>query len=121
MVVVLLLKLVVYEVNESQVAVVLTLGRATSETSESGASLKWPDPIQRVRHFDARQRVLKGPFEESLTRDGRSLLVGSFLIWRITSAQEFLNQVGDTSAAERHLRDLLRSAQSAEIAQGSLR
>jgi modulator of FtsH protease HflC len=109
---VLLSRLVVYQVKDDEVAVVLTFGRATEDIATPRTGLKWPWPIQQVRRFDHRLRVLRAPLEEVATQDGRAVLVGSFVLWRVGSAQEFLQRVGDPEAASLHLEKALRSRQT---------
>lgn len=112
---VLLARLLVYQVRDDEVAVVLTFGRATTDVTSPRTGLKWPWPIQQVRHFDARLRVLETPLEELATKDGRAVLVGSFVLWRVASAQDFLQRLGDADAAERHVEKVLRSRQSETV------
>lgn len=83
---ILLLRLMVYVIPEGKVGVILTFGRPSSEAPvEPGPGIKWPWPIQQVRAVDARLRTLQAPFSEVLTHDNSSVLVGSFLLWRVTS------------------------------------
>lgn len=89
-IVVLLVRLVTYQVRDDQVAVVLTFGRVSDDLPEPGPGLKWPWPIQQVRYFDARLRVLKTPLRQVTTSDQRSVLVGAFALWRVTSARQLL-------------------------------
>jgi membrane protease subunit HflC len=113
----LLLRLVVYSVEETKVAVKLTFGKPTGEVSEPGPHLKWPYPIQDVVSYDGRLRVLKGPFEQLTTSDQRPLLVSGFLLWRIASPQVFQKEVKDEAAAEIKLRGFLRTAIQNEVGQ----
>lgn len=112
---VLIARMVVYQVRDDEVAVVLTFGRATDDVTTPRTGLKWPWPIQQVRHFDARLRVLRTPLEEVATRDGRAVLVGSFVLWRVSSARAFLERFGDADEAAHHLEKLLRSRQSETV------
>ncbi|MEZ6188405.1 MAG: SPFH domain-containing protein [Planctomycetota bacterium] len=108
---ILLLRLMVYVIPEGQVGVVLTFGRPSSdEPVAPGAGIKWPWPIQQVRAVDARLRTLQAPFSSVLTQDGTSVLVGSFLLWRVTSPQRFL-ELGSDAAAEVLLQEALSSVQ----------
>lgn len=110
-----LLGMTTYEVNEAQVSVVTTFGRATGEVAEPGLHLKWPWPVQDVVTLDRRLHVLQAPLEEMRSQDGRTLLVGTFLLWRVGSAQAFHEKLGGDEAAERLLTTLLRDAQAAAI------
>jgi membrane protease subunit HflC len=115
-VLVLLLQMTVYTVRDSQAAVLLTFGKPTSERHEAGLSFKWPWPIQKVEHFDARLQVLRGPLEEIITRDGHPVLVGSFALWRISSAKVFQKKFRTPDDAKHFLLRRLRNHQLAAIA-----
>ncbi|RMG18582.1 MAG: hypothetical protein D6731_01735 [Planctomycetota bacterium] len=118
---VLCLQMVVFTVQDTQTAVVLTFGKPTAEQQEAGLGFKWPWPIQEVKPFDARLRVLSSPLEEMITKDGRAVLVGSFALWRVRSAKTFLETFkGETEAetvadAERFLVRRLRNHQTAVV------
>ncbi len=108
---------VVYQVRDSEVAVVLTFGRATRDDAEPGPHLKWPWPIQQVRHLDGRLRVLKTPLEEMATADRRPILVATFALWRVASARALVETAGDTDEASRQLGHALRSRQLETISE----
>lgn len=108
---ILLLRLMVYVIPEGEVGVILTFGRPSSEEPlDPGPGIKWPWPIQQVRAVDARLRTLQAPFSQVMTEDGSSVLVGSFLLWRVTSPQKFL-ELGSDAAAESQLLEALQTAQ----------
>ena len=114
-VVILLLQMTVYTVRDSQVAVLLTFGKPTSQRHEAGLSVKWPWPIQEVKHFDARLQVLRSPLEEIITRDGHPVLVGTFALWKISSAKVFQEKFKTSADAQRFLLRRLRNHQLAAI------
>jgi modulator of FtsH protease HflC len=111
---VLCLKMCLFTVQSNELAVVMTFGKPTGEDAIEGAHLKWPWPIQQVRRFDKRLRVLEGPLEELSTADQRAILVGSFALWRVRSGRQYLEQVDDAEV-EHKLQRILRSHQSAAI------
>lgn len=113
---VLLLRLVIYEVQEGETAVVLTFGKPTGGAEAPGPALKLPWPIQQVSRYDARLRVLQTPLEQTFTEDQQTVLVGSFLLWRVASAREFVGGLRDVATAEGKLLSALRSAQKNAIA-----
>ncbi|MGE0706965.1 MAG: protease modulator HflC [Planctomycetota bacterium] len=112
----LLLRMTVYTVQSTEVAVLLTFGRPTSEDSAQGAHFKWPWPIQQVKRFDKRLRVLNGPLEELSTADKRAVLVSSFVLWRVASGKTFLEKVDEREVDHKLVR-ILRSHQAAAIGQ----
>ena len=75
----LLIRMVVFTVEDSESAVLLTFGKpggeagAAEDESEAGFRLKWPWPIQDVKVFDTRLRVLESPLEEMNTVDGQAI------------------------------------------------
>lgn len=109
------LELVAFQVRETERAVVLTFGEATREIKEPGLYGKWPWPVEQVVRFDGRVRVLEGPLEECQTEDGKSLVVGSFVAWRVGDPLAFLKALGGVDAAERALERDLRDAQAKAI------
>mgnify|MGYP001329470027 CR=1 FL=1 len=114
---VLLLRMVIYEVQEGEVAVVLTFGKPTGEDATPGPAAKLPWPIQQVRTYDARLRVLRTELEQTITNDQQTILVGSFLLWRISSAREFVGGLRDVATAEERLLSALRTAHKSAVAQ----
>jgi modulator of FtsH protease HflC len=68
LVVIFALLLFVFQVRQSEVAVVTTFGKPTAQTSpKPGAYFKWPWPIQKVYKFD--QRIQN--FEDKFSRRSR--------------------------------------------------
>lgn len=114
-VIVLILRMTLFTVQDHEAAVVLTFGKPTREQTTPGASAKAPWPIQRVRTVDKRLRVLKGPLEEVATEDGRAVVVGTFVLWRIASPQMFLEKLGDVGKATQRLETILHTHQAAAI------
>jgi membrane protease subunit HflC len=114
-VLVLLLKMMVYTVKDSETVVLLTFGKPTAESSQPGLNFKLPWPIQAVKPFDARLRVLRSPLEEMSTKDERAILIGSFVLWRISSGKTFLEAFPTPEHAERYLQRRLRNQQIAAV------
>ncbi len=108
------LLLFVFQVRQSQVAVVTTFGKPTRDRTEPGAYLKWPWPIQKVNWLDRRVQNLESKFEETLTADGFNLLVQVYVGWRITEPSAFFPKFasGSVGEAEKTLQSLVRSAKN---------
>lgn len=84
------LLLFVFQVRQSEVAVVTTFGKATRPITEPGAHLKWPWPIQNVYKLDQRvQNFAQDKLTEGQTKDSFNLLSSVFVGWRITDPQVF--------------------------------
>lgn len=112
-----LLLLFVFQVRQTEVAVVTTFGKATRPITEPGLYFKWPWPIQKVTKLDRRLQSLEGKFEETLTGDQRNLLVMVFAGWRVSDPALFYSRFnqGSLVEAERSLENILRAAKRAAV------
>jgi len=108
------LLLFVFQVRQSQVAVVTTFGKPTRDILEPGAYLKWPWPIQKVHKMDRRVQNLESRYEETLTVDGFNLVVQVYVGWRIQEPGLFFPKFanGSVEVAENILESLVRSAKN---------
>lgn len=117
--VIFVLLLFTFQVRTSEVAVVTTFGRTTSEISEPRAFpfFKWPWPIQKVYKLDKRVQNFEDKFTESITADNNNLLVTVYVGWHITDARAFFPKFagGSTVAAERLLEDIVTQAKVAVV------
>jgi modulator of FtsH protease HflC len=111
------LLLVVFQVRESQVAVVTTFGKPTRDITEPGAYLKWPWPVQKVWPLDRRIQSLESQFEETMTADGFNLLVQVYVGWKISEPKVFFPKFasGSVGEAEKALDSLVRSVKNAVV------
>jgi modulator of FtsH protease HflC len=110
------LLLFVFQVRQSEVAVVTTFGKPTS-VARPGPHLKWPWPIQKVYPFDGRIQNFEDKLSEPLTADNITLLINVYVGWRISDPLSFLNSFrgGSVSAAQLQLESMLRSAKMAVV------
>lgn len=111
-----LLLLFLFQVRQTEVAVVATFGKATRPITEPGLYFKWPWPIQKVTKLDKRLQTLEGKFEETLTADQRNLLILVFAGWRIADPALFYSRFnGLIPEAERSLENIIRTAKNAAV------
>ena len=114
----LLVRLTAFVVRFDQYAVRTTFGKAAEtdvfNRDGAGAGLywKWPWPIQDVRRFDARLRLLEDRLEQQETRDNQVVVLKAYLVWRIVDPLAFWRVLRDDERAERFLRDRLRTARA---------
>ncbi|MCX7819654.1 MAG: SPFH domain-containing protein [Kiritimatiellae bacterium] len=114
--VLLLMTQVLLIVREGEVAVVTTFGRvASAPLTRPGLHRRWPWPVQTVHRFDARAQVWEGALEQTLTRDGRPVMVSLYAIWRVAEPVKFLERVGTFERARRNLNGLLGHWRNAVI------
>jgi membrane protease subunit HflC len=111
------LLLFVFQVRQSEVAVVTTFGKPTGDIAQPGAYFKWPWPIQKVYKFDQRIQNFEDKYSENLTSDNNNLLTSVYVGWKISDAKSFFPKFagGSVPAAQRMLESILRSAKSATI------
>ncbi len=115
--------LFVFQVRQSQVAVVTTFGKITgAPVTEPGAHFRWPWPIQNVYKLDQRIQNFEGKFEEAQLADQNILMMMVYVGWRIEDPGLFYNGFpsGNVSDAEKHLADVVQTAKNEVIGQASL-
>ncbi len=106
-----------FTVSEGEAVVVTTFGKPERALTEPGLYRRWPWPIQRLYRYDNRTHIVEGPFEETLTADGKNILVAVYAGWKIARPIEFLTGVGTADQAERNLDGMLRHHKSAVLGQ----
>jgi modulator of FtsH protease HflC len=108
------LLLFVFQVRQSQVAVVTTFGKPTRDILEPGPYLKWPWPVQKVHKLDKRIQSLESKLDETLSTDGFNLLVQVYIGWTISEPKLFFPKFasGSVGEAEKTLASLVRNVQN---------
>ncbi len=100
---------------EGETAVLTTFEQPQRVLDRPGLYFRWPWPVQRLYRFDARVRVLEGTFEQTLTRDGKNIVVMLFAGWRVRDPLRFLERVGGTAQAEQNLNGLISNYKNAVL------
>jgi membrane protease subunit HflC len=113
--VVLALVFTMFQVRETESALVLTFGKATRQITEPGLYFKWPPPIESVQKFDSRARSLVAELGETPTKGAVPIIVNTFIVWRIAEPLAFFNAVGTVSDAESKLLSQISDAQNKVI------
>jgi membrane protease subunit HflC len=115
------LLLFVFQVRQSETAVVATFGKPTGQNyDQPGAYFKWPWPIQKVYKYDQRVQNFEDKYSQTPTADGGMLLTSVYVGWKISDAGQFLQLFpGDPSVslpnAQGKLEGMLRTAKSAAV------
>jgi modulator of FtsH protease HflC len=117
LVVIFALLLFVFQVRQSEVAVVTTFGRPVANLTEPGPYLKWPWPVQNVYKFDQRVQNFEDKFSQTFTADNNTLLVSVYVGWKINDASAFFRKIPGASvpAAQQLLEGILRNAKNQVI------
>ena len=116
--VIFVLLLFVFQVRQSEVAVVTMFGKPTArQYDQPGAYFKWPWPIQNVYKLDQRIQNFEGAFSELITSDSINLLTTVYVGWRITDATTFFPKFkgGSVTEAENKLMDIVSQATAAVV------
>ena len=118
-VVVLVLCWVSFQVRETESALLMTFGKATSksEITEPGWYFRWPAPIQRVYKFDSRMRVFEPELGETPTKGVVPIIVNTYVVWKIAEPLKFFNAVKSVKKAEEFLRSQINNTQNNVIGQ----
>ncbi len=99
-----------YQVRYDQVAVRTTFDKADEASVQQTPGLKWrwPWPINKVALYSKRLQLLEDKIEELQTADGKSVIVRTYLTWRITDPLAFYVTLKDPAEAARQLSSRLR-------------
>lgn len=108
------LLLFVFQVRQSEVAVVTRFGKPDRTKTEPGAYGRLPWPIEKVHKLDQRIQNFEDRFEETLTPDGYNLLVNVYVGWKISEPELFFPKFanGSIDEAEKSLEAIVRSAKN---------
>ena len=113
------LLLFVFQVRQSEVAVVTTFGRPTWPITNAGPHLRLPWPIQTVHRFDQRVQNFEDKPSEGLTKDSFNLITSVYVGWKITAPSDFFPKFAGSAdpirEAEVGLERLLGNAKTAIV------
>ena len=107
---VLLSNMFFYQVRYDQVAVRTTFDKADESSIQEAPGLKrrWPWPVNKVTLYPRRLQLLEDKIEELQTADGKSVIVRTYLTWRIVDPLKFYVTLKDPAEAARQLSSRLR-------------
>ncbi|MBI1371089.1 MAG: hypothetical protein GC162_20865 [Planctomycetes bacterium] len=114
--------MITFKVDFNEAVVVTTFGKAGESSIYRGDAeqggllgnlhLKWPWPVQQTRPYDLRVQLLEERLEEQQTFDKQSIVVSTFVAWRITDPLEFYRTLGNVDEAQKQIRAKLRDART---------
>ncbi len=109
-----------FEVDETQYAIVTHFGRPTRVIRDAGLNWKLPGPIQTVLRLDKRVQLYDPRPSEYLTGDKKNLVVDTYVCWRVVDPSRFYETVRDRTGSEVRLNDLVSSAVGAALGKYAL-
>ncbi len=94
-----------YQVSEYENAVVTRFDRPLEPvTTAPGLHYKLPWPIDQTRIVDMRKRIYETPHVSNQTKDDKTVILKTYMIWRVSDALKFIRAFGgDVTAAEKNL------------------
>jgi membrane protease subunit HflC len=107
------LYLIFFQVRETEFVLITQFGRPLYTVTDAGLHVKWP--WWSTNYFDRRLRIYNPRPSEFLTRDKKNLVIESYVAWKIEDPVRFVQTVGDATAAEMRLHDIIWSGLSAEL------
>jgi membrane protease subunit HflC len=102
-----------FPVKESEFVLITQFGRPLYAVTSAGLHAKWV--FQSATYFDRRLRIYNPRPSEFLTRDKKNIVVDTYVAWKIQEPNRFLQSVGDPTAAELRLHDIVWSGLSAAL------
>jgi membrane protease subunit HflC len=105
--------LTLFAVRETEFVLVTQFGRPVRTVTEAGLQVKWP--FQTAVYFDRRLRIYNPRPSEFLTRDKKNVVIENYVVWKIQDPNRFVQTVGDATAAEMRLHDIIWSGLSAAL------
>lgn len=109
-----------YIVNEFQRGVLLRLGKVNNADLQPGLHVKMPF-FDNIRLFDARVQTLDARAERFLTVEKKSIMVDSYVKWRIIDVSKFYTATnGEEDRAQRLLAQRINEGLRNQFAQRSL-
>ena len=107
-----------FVVRYNEAAVVATFGRVNDQSgvlTEPGFNFRLPPPIQQVYHYSTQVQLLEDQLEEQQTADGYSVIINSYLAWRISDPLEFHRAHESRQQASDVLLAMLRSSRASVV------
>jgi modulator of FtsH protease HflC len=120
-VVLIVLSLSIFVVDQRQTAIVLQLGELVGVKTEAGLYFKVP-LVQNVRYFDSRILTMDSVEPERfITAEKKNVMVDSFVKWRIADVKQYYISVrGDEMVAQTRLMQTVNSIMREEFGKRSV-
>ncbi len=107
-----LFQTIVLPLPEGYSAVITHFGKPERVVTEAGPYITWPWPVDKAYFFDCRRKVYNTKFTQTLTKDKKSIILLSYIIWKVDDPLKFLQAVGNTRSAEEKLEGMVSSSKN---------
>lgn len=120
-VVLIIVSMSLFVVDQRQTAIVLQLGELVSVKKDPGLYWKWP-LVQNVRYFDSRILTMDSVEPERfITAEKKNVMVDSFVKWKIDDVKQYFISVrGDEQVAQTRLMQTVNSIMREEFGKRSV-
>jgi membrane protease subunit HflC len=120
-VVLIVLSMTLFTVNETQLAIRTEVGRIVDANYTPGLHVKWPAPIDKVVKFERRIVTESYTGETFLTNDNRSLIVDFYIKWRVLEPAAYYNATaGQEELAAERISSIVKDGIKSVVAQRTL-
>jgi membrane protease subunit HflC len=109
------LYLIAFQVRETESVLVTRFGKPVRTITQPKLCFKFPAPIERVNRFDSRLHVFEADLGETTAKDLVSIIVNTYVVWKIAEPLKFLNSVGTVREAEVKLYSQITDTQNRVI------
>jgi modulator of FtsH protease HflC len=109
-----------HEVAFYQAAVKVRFGKPLAIITTPGLKARWPWPIESIEEYDTRLRTLDSAETEVKTADGKNVILGTYVVWKIQDPLKFYTSVRSIPRAEEQMRTRISQAQAAVVGQKTL-
>ena len=109
-----------FSVPEGFAIVVTRMGRPLRVVSEPGPCWKLPPPIDQVHLIDCRRQLFDTPQTATLTRDKKSIVLSTFVVWHVDDPLLFMQAAGTSKAANTGLAGIVTAAKNQELSRYEL-
>jgi len=104
-----------FTVPEGFSGVVTRLGRPVREIRVAGAYWKWPTPIEQIQLIDQRRTTFVTPQVATFTRDKKSVVLTTYVVWHVERPLLFLQAIGDLDRAQENLAGMITAAKNEHL------
>ncbi len=103
------------QTNEGEATVVTRFGKPMRVIDRPGPSLKWPWPVEQAHAIDTRLKVFNTPYTETITKDQRSVVLHTYIVWKVIDPLRFHESLGSPNNAEDKLGLMITNAKNREM------
>ncbi len=109
---VLLCYMFMFQVGQNETALLTTFGKVDDDSiiEDSGLNFRLPWPFQQVVKYSDRLQLTEAPLTQMQTDDGYSVVIRTYITWRVKDPLKFYNAVRDMDNADEKLVPLIRAA-----------